>query len=187
MKKVIVASSIAALGVAGLVGGAAFATTNSNNGSDPMSNLASAIATKFNLNKDDVQKVVDEQKTAMQQERENEAKAELAQLVKDGKLTQAQADKITAKRAELQKAREAERTSNQTLTADQRKAKMDEQKTALDQWLKDNGIDSQYAHLLMGGRGGHGGGRGDRGGNAGPQQSQSTTSSSSSSSKSTTT
>lgn len=157
MKKVIIASSIAALGVTGLAGGAVFATANNTSGTDPMSGLVSAIATKFNLKKDDVQKVFDEQRTQMETQREQEVKDQVAQLVKDGKLTQAQADKINAKRAELVKEREANRTSEQNLTDAQRKTKMEERKTALDTWLKDNNIDSQYAYLLMGGHGGRGG------------------------------
>lgn len=157
MKKVIIASSITALGVTGLAGGAVFATANSTSGTDPMSGLVSAIATKFNLKKDDVQKVFDEQRTQMETQREQEVKDQVAQLVKDGKLTQAQADKINAKRAELVKEREANRTSEQNLTDAQRKTKMEERKTALDTWLKDNNIDSQYAYLLMGGHGGRGG------------------------------
>ena len=157
MKKVIIASSIAALGVTGLAGGAVFATANSTSGTDPMSGLVSAIATKFNLKKDDVQKVFDEQRTQMETQREQEVKDQVAQLVKDGKLTQAQADKINAKRAELVKEREANRTSEQNLTDAQRKTKMEERKTTLDTWLKDDNIDSQYAYLLMGGRGGRGG------------------------------
>jgi hypothetical protein len=72
-------------------------------------------------------------------------------------LTQAQADKINAKRAELVKEREANRTSEQNLTDAQRKTKMEERKTALDTWFKDNNIDSQYVYLLMGGHGGRGG------------------------------
>lgn len=157
MKKVIIASSIAALGVTGLAGGAVFATANSTSGTDPMSGLVSAIATKFNLKKDNVQKVFDEQRTQMETQREQEVKDQVAQLVKDGKLTQAQADKINAKRAELVKEREANRTSEQNLTDAQRKTRMEERKTTLDTWLKDNSIDSQYAYLLMGGRGGRGG------------------------------
>jgi hypothetical protein len=157
MKKVIIASSIAALGVTGLAGGAVFATANSTSGTDPMSGLVSAIATKFNLKKDNVQKVFDEQRTQMETQREQEVKDQVAQLVEDGKLTQAQADKINAKRAELVKEREANRTSEQNLTDAQRKTKMEERKTALDTWFKDNNIDSQYVYLLMGGHGGRGG------------------------------
>ena len=132
MNTVIIASSIAALGVTGLAGGAVFATANSTSGTDPMSGLVSAIATKFNLKKDDVQKVFDEQRTQMETQREQEVKDQVAQLVKDGKLTQAQADKINAKRAELVKEREANRTSEQNLTDAQRKTRMEERKTTLE-------------------------------------------------------
>lgn len=182
MKKVIIASSIAALGVTGLAGGAVFATANSTSGTDPMSGLVSAIATKFNLKKDDVQKVFDEQRTQMETQREQEVKDQVAQLVKDGKLTQAQADKIDAKRAELVKEREANRTSEQNLTDAQRKTKMEERKTALDTWLKDNSIDSQYAYLLMGGHGGRGGRGGPDGGKRDSRSSSSQSSTSSTSS-----
>lgn len=181
MKKLIVAGTVATLGLAGLAGGTAFATTHNGNG--PMSDLPNAIATKFHLNESDVQKVFDEQRAKMDAAREQDQKAELAQLIKDGKLIQEQADKITAKRTELDKEREVNRTSDQNLTDEQRKAKMDEHKTALDTWLKDNDIDSQYSYLLIGGRSGHGGRgmHGDRNSQQRGQQSAKTATSSSSS------
>jgi hypothetical protein len=98
----------------------------------------------------------------MQAEREAEVKADLAQLVSDGKLTQAQADKINAKRAEIQKAREALRDSDPTKTREEMKAEMDAKRTELETWAKDNGIDTEYLRYVMGhgGRGhGHGGPR----------------------------
>jgi hypothetical protein len=96
----------------------------------------------------------------------------VAKLVTDGKLTQAQADKINAKRTELKAAMDADRTAMDSKTDAERKAAMDTKKTELDTWLKDNGIDTQYAYLLMGGGPG---GPGGRGGDMGPA---STTSSS---------
>lgn len=169
MKKYIVAAGIVtAAGLTGVTGFAvANAATNSTTG-NPMSNLVDAVAKKFNLKTSDVQSVFDEQKATMDAQREQDAKDQVAQLVKDGKLTQPQADKINTKRVELDKEREANRTADQNLTEAQRKTKMDEHKTALDTWMKENGIDTQYAYLLMGGRGhggpgGPGGMRGDRG------------------------
>lgn len=179
-KQLIVAGIVTAAGLTGLAGMAvANAATNSTS-SDPMSSLVQAIATKFNLKSSDVQAVIDEQKTKMDADREADVKAQVTQLVKDGKLTQAQADKINAKRAELEKEREANRTSDQSLTDAQRKTKMDERKTALDTWLKENGIDTQYAYLFMGGRG-HGGPGGPDGGQRGDQTKDSGSTSSSSS------
>jgi hypothetical protein len=176
-KQLIVAGVVAATSIAGLTGvQVANAVTNSSDSdTDPMSSLVNALATKFKLNKADVQKVVDEQHAKMQAEREQRVKDQVAALVTDGKLTQAQADKINTRRAELDKEREANRTADQNLTAEQRQAKrqemrtkMEAKKTELTTWLKDNGIDERYAYLLMGGRGGHGGHggmhRGDRDG-----------------------
>ena len=193
-KHLLVAGAVTTVGLAGLAGATvANAETNSTSSTNPMSSLVDAISSKFNLNKTDVQKVFDEQRTKMEAEREQEVKDQVAQLVKDGKLTQDQADKINAKRAELEKEREAQRTADQNLNESERQAKreemrtqMDAKKTELDTWLKDNGIDTQYAYLLMGGRGGHGGPggmhRGDRDTDGDGSRNSSSTSSSSSSS-----
>ncbi len=167
-KQLLIAGAVATLSTAGLLGGAAYATTQSGNNADPMGGLVSALATKFNLKTADVQAVFDANKTQMDAQREQSVKDEVAALVKSGKLTQTQADKITAKRVELEKARQADRTADQSLTRDQRKAKMDAHKTANDTWLKDNGVDAQYGHLLMGGGRGHGG-PGGPGGDGGPR------------------
>jgi hypothetical protein len=161
MKKTLLAAGIiATTGIAGITGVAAAhaqsGTASSN--ANPMDSLVQAISSKFNLNQADVQKVFDSQRSQMQQEREAEIKDEIAQLVKDGKLTQAQADKLNAKRTDLEKEREANRTANSSLSASERRAKMDEQRTELDTWLSDNSIDTQYGYLLMGGHG-HGGPR----------------------------
>lgn len=158
MKKALVVAAVAtvtgvsSLGVASLA--KAEATTSSK---DSMSSLIDAIASKFKLNKTDVQKVFDEQRQAHEADRTAEAKAELATLVKDGKLTQAQADKITAKRAEIQKERETNRTNGQRPTGSQ----METKRAALDKWFSDNGISTDYRYLVFGG--GHGRGHGPDG------------------------
>lgn len=156
MKKYLaIAGVVAATGVAGLTGAAVVSAAQNHNQTNSM---VSAIAKKFNLKESDVQSVFDEQRSLKQAEREQTMKDEVTALVKDGKLTQAQANKINAKRAELNKQREANQDNKQNLTAEQRKAKMEEHKTAIDNWLKDNNIDAQYRYLLGGGhaRGGEG-------------------------------
>ena len=181
MKKYLVAAGIiAATSAAGLTGLSVANAATGNSANDPMSSLVSAIASKFNLKTSDVQAVFDAQKATMDATREQEVKDQIAQLVKDGKLTQAQADALNTKRTALQKEMETNRTSDQSLTSTQRQAKMEERKTATDAWLKAQGIDTQYAYLLMGGGHGHGGPGGPDG--QGGRSSSSTTSSSSSSS-----
>ncbi|MBI5654978.1 hypothetical protein HZC53_05005 [Candidatus Uhrbacteria bacterium] len=122
-----------------------------------MGDIVQAIATKFNLNKDDVQKVFDEQRAANQAEMQ--AKGEqrftdmLTKAVADGKLTQTQADLIKAKHEEVQ-------TFMQSLkdkTPEERQAAMKNQADSLKRWAKDNGIPAGY--LPMGfGMGGERGG-----------------------------
>lgn len=169
MKKHLAAAVlVTGIASAGLVGASVANAATTTNGANPMSSLVDAIAGKFNLNKTDVQAVFDEQHSKMEATREAEVKAEIAQLVKDGKLTQAQADAILAKRAELDKERDTNRTADQNLTDAERQAKRDERRKALDKWAADNNIPIEYRYLLKGGHGGHGGhGSGGRHGERG--------------------
>lgn len=129
MKKYLVAAGIiAATGAAGLTGLAVANAATDTSANNPMSSLVDAIAKKFNLNTSDVQAVFDEQKSTMDTQREQDNKDQVAQLVTDGKLTQAQADAINAKRTELKSQMDANRTADQSLSESDRKAKMDTQK-----------------------------------------------------------
>jgi Spy/CpxP family protein refolding chaperone len=181
MKKQLITAGVAiAVATAGVTGlGMASAATQTGSSNNPMSGLVSAISKKFNLKESDVQAVFDANRTEMEAQREATAKTELATLVKDGKITQAQADAITAKRAELQKTRDANRTSMDSKTDTERKAAMDAERTALDKWFSDNGISTDYRYLVFGGGRGHGG-PGGPGGGFGDRSNQSGTSSSSS-------
>jgi len=182
-KQLAIVGAVTAISAAGLTGiGIAHAANTTSSSTNPMSSLIDAIASKFNLNKTEVQAVFDEQHSQMEAQRETEVKAEVTQLVKDGKLTQDQADKINAKRTELEKERDANRTAGQNLTDTERQTKMDEHRAALDTWLKDNGIDQQYAYLLMGGRGHGPGGPGGHGMRGNGQRSSNSESSDSSTS-----
>lgn len=162
MKKQLMAAGVAAtIGLTSLGVGVVNAESSSEAKTDSMSSLIDKLSSKFNLNKDEVQKVFDEQKQTMQAEREEEVKSKIAELVKDGKLSQAQADAINAKRAEMQKEREANKDSFKDMTADERKTEREKKKTELEAWAKENNIDTQYLRYVMGhGPGGHGHGRG---------------------------
>ncbi len=131
-------------------------------GNNTGSSIVDKIASKFNLNKTDVQKVFDENRATNQAERKQAAANQLATLVKDGKLTQAQADLITAKRAELQADMQKNRDAMKDKTQDEREAARAAEKADIDKWAADNGIDAKY---LMPGPG-HNGGKGP----GGPQQ-----------------
>jgi len=158
-KQLVVAGIVAGIATAGVmgVGIANAAADTSTTTTNPMSSLVDAIASKFNLNKTEVQAVFDAQRTQMEANREATVKKEVAQLVTDGKITQAQADKINAKRAELQKEREANKDTVSTKTREEMKTEMDAKRTELEQWAKDNGISTDYLRYVFGGGRGHGG------------------------------
>ena len=165
VKKVAISATalagVATLGVSALY---AAQTTTTTNRVDPMSSLVQAIATKFQLNATDVQQVFDQSRQEMEQKMQAEhavRQAEmLAKAVTDGKLTQAQADLINAKQAELNAAFEA--TKAQALTDAERKTAIEAQRTSLEAWMKTNNIPAEYARFVYGfggpmGPGGRGG------------------------------
>ena len=136
-KSLLVAGAIATVGLAGATGlGVASAATSSSSTSG--TSIVDKLAAKFNLKKEDVQSVFDEDRTAHEAEHQQELSDRLQKLVDNGKITADQKTKIEAKQKELQTARE-------------------NAKTALEQWAKDNGIDTQYLHLEGGPGRGHGG------------------------------
>lgn len=152
-KKLIVLSSlVTSLAVVSVLGIGA-ASAQGGNGSQA---LADKIATKFNLKSADVQKVIDEERTAHQAERKAEMKAKLDQAVKDGKITADQETKLIAKLDEMQAAREKARTSDTNKSREDRKAEMDKQRTEFDAWLKANNIPADVVPMMGKGPGGRG-------------------------------
>jgi len=125
---------------------------------DPESAIVEKIATKFGLNKNDVQKVFDEQKTEMHADMQKKNEERLSQLVADGKISETQKTLILNKQKEMQQEREVNRNFKSSKTQGDRKAEMEAKKSELDAWAKDNGIDSQYLRPAFGGKG-HGGPR----------------------------
>lgn len=100
-KKVMLAS----LAVATLAGGALLTSAAyAQSGSDG-TGLADAIATKFNLKSDDVQKVITDYRDQHMQEREAEMKTRMTerldQAVTDGKITEDQKTQILSKMDEV--------------------------------------------------------------------------------------
>lgn len=135
-KLALISGSLAAVGIASLVGVGAVSAQSATGQDD---GIVSKIAQKFNLSKDEVQQVFDENRTEHEKEREAELKAKLDQAVTDGKITADQEAKLLAKLAEMKTVRsdfknmtDAEREAVRT----QMKAK----RTAFEAWLKENNI-----------------------------------------------
>lgn len=127
-----------AIGVSAVVAQAA-----RTNHSILIENLASA----FNLNTADVEKVFTDTRTQLEEDR-------LSQAVEDGKISEDQKALILQKRNELQ-AKEEE-INNTRLTVAERMEKMKELRDELKSWADENDIPLQYVM----GRFGHGPGFG---------------------------
>jgi len=112
--------------------------------------MAEELATKLNVSQDKVTTALEEIKTAHQAERQAEVTTNLDKAVTDGAITAEQKQKLLDKMAENQKERQEARA--------ERKQNRDE----MEQWLKDNGIDSEKLHSYIG----FGQGQGGRHGNA---------------------
>jgi hypothetical protein len=125
-KNLILASaSILAVGVASFTGmSLASAATSPNSSGD---GLVNKIASKFNLNKNDVQKVFDDDKTAREAERQKDFSDRLQSKVDSGDITTAQKTLIENKMKELQ-------------------AKKDTELKDLQNWASNNKIDMKYLH-----------------------------------------
>lgn len=111
------------------------------------SNLVQKIATKFGLKESEVQAVFDQDREARRAEHETQYVARLDQLVTDGKITQEQKTLLLAKHKELEATRLANREKMQSLSASERKAAIEAERTALEEWASSNNIDIKY---LMG-------------------------------------
>lgn len=150
-RSLLIGVSVASAGLAGVGGvGVASAMTQTDTNS---TSIVEKIASKFNLNKDEVQKVFDEvheERHAEMQERQQER---LTQAVTDGKLTQEQADHITAATKEISELMQQAKSSDTNETV---RAEVREKVAALRDWAKENDVDMKY--IGHGGRGGHHGG-----------------------------
>ncbi len=114
--------------------------------------LVSAIAQKFNLNESDVQSVFDEQRAKHREEMKANLEQKLTKAVADGKITEAQKAAILAKITANQ-ADKPDFGEFKNLTPEQRKAKMDEKRTEMENWAKENGLTLDTLHDLIGGPG----------------------------------
>lgn len=125
---------------AGSVLSASAAPTDASRPS-PMAGFVTAIAQKFNLSATDVQKVIDDQHSVMRASHAQVFADRLARAVSDGKLTQAQANLINAKKAEL----EAFRVSLMGKTQAEKQEAMKAHFDSLKKWATDNKIPSGFA------------------------------------------
>ena len=126
-KRAVLASGLLGVATVGVLASGGFAYAKPG-GQDTASRNT---ANKVTMNRGSVQRGMKEQHQKHHQER-------LAQLVKDGKLTQTQADELEAKQKAMMKKREA---AHKEADPAKRKAAREAMRAEMKQWAKDNGID----------------------------------------------
>lgn len=118
------------------------AESQSNN----QDNIVDKISSTFNLNKDEVQKVFDQNREEHRAEMEAKMEERLNTAVSDGKLTQDQATKIKAKKAELKTFMESQKDSSH----EDRHEAMQAKRNELKQWAEENDIPDEYIQFMHG-------------------------------------
>ncbi|MCA9382392.1 hypothetical protein KC660_03230 [Candidatus Dojkabacteria bacterium] len=103
------------------------------------------LATKFNLNKDEVQQVFEDTKTQIQTDR-------LDNLVSDGTITEEQKQLVLDKQEEIKT--KVDEINNKELTATERREAMDNLRDEIQQWEDDNNIPEHVLGPWGGMRGG---------------------------------
>jgi hypothetical protein len=132
-------------------------TVSAATDADNLPPMVQRMAERFNLNKDEVAKFVDEDRVNIQAERKADFEAKLSEAVTAGKITEDQKSAIIAKHEELGAKRDAlreERTEDREAFRDQ----MEALRTEMTDFLKSQGIDESIMPEPKGPRGGMGGG-----------------------------
>lgn len=128
---------VAGIGLAGVAGlGVVSAATDSS----AKDSIIDRIAAKFNLDKEEVAQVFEEERAARQAEHQQKVEERLTQAVADGKLTEEQKAKILAKLEELKDQREAW----QDKTPEERHQAKHELHDQFKQWAEDNDVPLEY-------------------------------------------
>lgn len=150
-----------ALTIASISGAVAIdnASAHGFGGGEGRDSFIQSLVEKFNLNEDEVDSFLEEQRAARQEERKTEREEHLNQLVSEGKLTEDQKSALIEKMEENQAEREANREEFQNMTREERRAQRQEHRDEMDQWFEDQGIDKDDLGLRGGMGKGHGGHR----------------------------
>lgn len=144
-KKAFIAGTAAAA-LAAVMSGTALAATSGGQ----EDTLADKIAQKFNLKKEDVQSVIQEDRQQHQAEHRQRLTERLTQAVADKKITEQQKSDILAKLQEMDTFRDTLKDKS----AEERRAAMDQKRDELKTWFQQNNIPTDLIGPGPGGRGG---------------------------------
>ena len=141
---------VAGLGLAGAYGVQTARAATDTNDFPPM---IQKMVEKFNLNTDEVSKLVTEDREVRQTERKADFETKLTEAVTAGKITEAQKTAIIAKHDELQTKREALRSQGQENRENMR-TQMEAIHDEMQDFLKTEGIDESVIPAPKGPQGG---------------------------------
>ncbi len=114
--------------------------------------VANKIAERFGLNKEEVQKVFEENRQEQRQNMEADFENRLNQLITDGKITEQQKEAIMAKRNEM--GSNSWKTEDfKNLSVEERRVKADQNREAMDKWAEENGINLEDIRPFGAGKG----------------------------------
>lgn len=133
----LIAAAVSGVGISSLVG-AGLVSAQSEKANNP---LVDAISTKFHLNKDEVQKVFDDERAQHEAEHQKVVASRLQKLVDEGTITATQRAAIESKLVELRADQDSHKDESKDLTPAERKVKMQAKKAELDAWAKAQGLD----------------------------------------------
>jgi hypothetical protein len=138
-KTILTVAAVSVLSGGLVVATTAFAQTSAS-GQNGIPSLVQEIANKFHLNTSDVQSVFDQHRQVAQSKMEANYETYLDNLVKDGKITDAQKQLILNKHNDLI----GKKTNFKNMTPAERRAQMQASRQDLQNWAKQNNINLQY-------------------------------------------
>lgn len=122
--------------------------------------LIDRIAARFNLNRSDIEGVMNEERAAHQAERQKEFESRLSDAVQRGAITEEQKKLIEEKHAALKNEREASRDAWRNMSKEERRAEHKKRHEEMASWMKANNIPDGIMALGMKGSGYKRGGMG---------------------------
>jgi len=156
MKKTTLVAGLLVLTVIGTLGAVSLTKVYAED-SVQTKTLLQTIVEKFNLNSEEVQKIVDEYRSERSSDRKQELAEKLDYLVYKEKITDDQKSKILAKYDEVKD----KMNEFWKLSVEERKTKLDELRDELESWAESNNIDTKYVFMLGMGGGKMGKGHGE--------------------------
>ena len=140
-------------------GGFFLVGTASADNTSQKASIIERIASRFNLDKDAVQGVFNEQSQAHQEEMTQRLETRLSEAVSKGTITEEQKSLILAKHEELQKEHETNLEARRNMTREERRADNQKHRDEMKAWAEANNIPSEFVGIGIGMRDGtHSGG-----------------------------